>query len=195
MRFEESLDQLLTDSSHIRVLRALWRNSSRRLTGREVATQAHLSAAQTARVLLQLQNVGLASSESAGRAFLWKWNTDHIWASRLEVLFEAEGGLKAQLVQDLSQMLRGLPIKRGVLFGSFSRGQERDDSDIDIFVETATIESAELVRRRLSERRSELWKKYGNPLSPMILTTEEVRRIKGAKLLRSIEAEGIPVVA
>jgi len=193
MRFHDSLDLLFSDPSHLRVLRALWRSSSEHLTGREVATRAKVSTAQTARTLKDLQDVGLVSSQAAGRAFVWRWNQDHVWAGPVQRLFEAEARLPADLLRDVSGMLKGLPIERARLFGSVSRGRERVDSDIDLFVETPNAYASENVRSRLNRVRVNLWRKYGNPLSLLVLTSREVRRRSGVAFLETIEKEGIPL--
>lgn len=193
MRFHGSLDQVFTGPTHLRVLRALWKNSARRLTGREIAREARVSTAQTARVLNDLQDSGLATSEAAGKAFLWRWNQDHVWASPIQLLFEEEARIPSDLLRDVAEMLHGLPVVKATLFGSISRNQERDDSDIDLFIETRTTESAEIVRGQLAHRRTSLWRKYGNPLSPIVMTTSEVRRGAGTGLLKAIHREGIRI--
>ncbi|MCI4325096.1 MAG: nucleotidyltransferase domain-containing protein [Thermoplasmata archaeon] len=191
MRFHRSLDQLLTGPTQLRVLRALCKNSARRLTGREMAREARVSTAQTARVLKHLQDSGLATSEAAGRAFTWRWNPDHVWATPIQRLFEEEARIPSGLLRELTEMLHGLPVQKATLFGSIPRRQERDDSDIDLFIETRTAESAEIVREELAHRRAALWRRYGNPLSPMVMTTSEVRQRAGTELLRTVEREGI----
>ncbi|MCI4317464.1 MAG: hypothetical protein L3K01_01445 [Thermoplasmata archaeon] len=191
MRFHRSLDLVLSGPTHLRVLRALWKNSTRRLTGREVAREANVSTAQTARVLNDLQDSGIARSEAAGKAFTWRWNQDHVWAAPIQRLFEEEARIPSDLFRELAQMLHGLPVKQAALFGSIPRSQERGDSDIDLFIETRTAESAEIVRDQLAHLRTGLWRKYGNPLSPIVMTTSEVRRSANTELLKAIQREGI----
>lgn len=191
MRFQSSLEELFSEPSHVRVLRALWKNSPSRSTGREIAILARTSPAQTARVLRNLQDFGLASAEAAGRSFLWRWNPDHVWGTVMRSAFEQESSLREELVRDLSGILHGLPVRKAILFGSVARGQERSDSDIDLFVETPTGAASEQVRNRLNARRTDLWKKYGNPLSPLILTSAETRTGPGPALVRSIEEDGV----
>lgn len=191
MRFHFSLDSLFSDPSHLRVLRALWRNSSEGLTGREVATKARVSPAQTARVLLDLQDAGIVQSQVAGRAFLWRWNVENVWALSVQRLFEDEERIPTNLVGELARMLDGQPIERASLFGSIALGQERADSDIDLFVEAPNAGAAARVRDHLDRAREAFWKKYGNPLSPLVMTSQEVRRSASAGLLKAIEREGV----
>jgi predicted nucleotidyltransferase len=152
-----------------------------------------VSTAQTARVLQDLLDAGIVTSRAAGRAFVWRWNADHVWAPSIQRLFEEEEGIPAGLVADLSKMLKELPVERASLFGSIPRGQERSDSDIDLFVQTPNAEASEEVRDHLDRAREDLWKKYGNPLSPLVLTSQEVRRSSGTSLFDTIATEGIPL--
>jgi predicted nucleotidyltransferase len=193
MRFHQSLDLLFCDPSHLRVLRALWKNSSELLTGREVASRAKVSTAQTARVLRDLQDAGIVTSRAVGRAFVWRWNGDHVWAPAIRRLFREEEAVPAGLIAELSWMLKELPVDRASLFGSIPRGDERTDSDIDLFVQTPNAEASERVRDHLDRAREVLWRKYGNPLSPLVLTSQEVRRSPGAILFKTIATEGIPL--
>jgi predicted nucleotidyltransferase len=193
MRFHRSLDQVLTGPTHLRVLRALWKNSARRLTGREIAREAGVSTAQTARVLNDLQDSGIATSEAAGRAFTWRWNQDHVLATPIQRLFEEEARIPSDLLRELAEMLRGLPVEKATLFGSIPRNQERGDSDIDLLIQTRTAKSAEIVRAQLAHKRTGLWRKYGNPLSPLVMTTSEVRRGADTELLTAIQREGIRI--
>ncbi|MCI4327866.1 MAG: nucleotidyltransferase domain-containing protein [Thermoplasmata archaeon] len=193
MRFHHSLEGLFADPSHLRVLRALWKHSPRRLTGRAVASQAGVSVAQTARVLIDLQDVGIVASESVGRAIAWSWNPDHAWARSVARLFEQESEFPTQLAEELTAMLRDLPIERASLFGSVAKGRERSDSDIDLFVEAPNRAAAESVRTHLARARADLWRKYGSPLAPLVLTSDQARRRPGANFVKTIEAEGIPL--
>ncbi len=195
MRFSNSLDRLFASGGHLTVLRELWRTRHQELTGRQLARGAGLSSAQTARVLRALHDEGLALSRSAGPSFLWHWNADHLWASKLAALFEAEARVRSELLEDIRVAFRELPVLDVRVFGSFSRGNERVDSDIDVFVETSDEQTAKSVRDSLNERSPLFWRKYGNPISPLILTTREIRRIPYRELIKSIREEGIEVAS
>ena len=43
--------------------------------------------------------------------------------------------MDALLIDNIRQYLSTQPVKKAWLFGSFSRGEETDDSDVDILVE------------------------------------------------------------
>jgi predicted nucleotidyltransferase len=195
MRFQNSLDQLIASIGHLAVLRALWKNQRTELTGRALARASGLSTAQTARVLIGLQDEGLALSRVAGRAFLWRWNEAHYWGRQLSAMFEFEADARRQLVEDLRVVFRDVPVRRVRLFGSVASGDERVDSDVDLFVETKDARATQRVREALGTRSRFMWEKYGNPVAPLILTTTEVGSLRNKKLLRSITETGIEIAS
>lgn len=42
---------------------------------------------------------------------------------------------KEEIIKDIKKILEEYNIKRASLFGSFARGEERDDSDIDLLID------------------------------------------------------------
>lgn len=66
-----------------------------------------------------------------------------------------------------------LQAERVILFGSVARGEETPDSDIDILVVAATTEP--LYQRLATARRSVRDLRYGLPISPLMLTPEELQ--------------------
>ncbi len=160
MRFAASLEEIFADTGHLRVLRALYESYPSKLTGREVAQLAMLSVAQTARVLSKLQDQGIGTSEAAGRASLWSWNPEHAWSESLRSIFQREAAMRDELRKDLSEAIRGLPVKRAALFGSIARGDERVESDVDVFFETPSIEASGAVLDRISTIQLAIVRKY-----------------------------------
>lgn len=191
MRFHDSLEGVFSHPSGLRVLRVLSRNPSEALTGREVAARANVSTAQTARALKELEDAGIVSSRATGKAFSWTWNPDHALAGSIGRLFDQEAQIPADLIRELARTLHGLPIEKAILFGSVVRGEERADSDIDLFIETPNAEASDLVRAKLDWARARIWKRYGNPLSPLVMASEEIRRNPRSDLFTVLETNGI----
>ena len=118
---------------------------------------------------------------------------DHALAEPLQRLFDVEQALIEQLRERLEAILRPLPVERAVLFGSVARGEERPESDIDLFVETRGNAEKERVAQALSGASLEFAQRFGNPLSNLVLTRAEIGRGWNPGLLQSIEREGIPL--
>jgi predicted nucleotidyltransferase len=101
--------------------------------------------------------------------------------------------MKEELRRDLSEGIQPLPVKRAALFGSVARGDDRIESDVDVYFETPSMESSDKVIDLLAELQAKVWRKYGNAISPLILTSKEVRGSSRRGVLKSIEEQGIPL--
>ena len=86
-------------------------------------------------------------------------------------------GLPAALLTRLREMAERwrtvLQAERVILYGSVARGEATPDSDIDILVVAATTEP--LYQRLATARRSVRDLRYGLPISPLMLTPEELQ--------------------
>ncbi len=98
----------------------------------------------------------------------------------------------SERLQKISERLkREYNAERVILFGSYARGEETEDSDVDILVISPTKE-------RMIERMTSVSKiirdlRNGLPISPIVLTPEEFSQkiaIEDA-LIQTITEEGI----
>lgn len=122
MRFHDQLDDLLGSRLRVRLLRVLARGASSGLTGRELARLCGSSPSQAAASLRELEESGLLVREIAGRSHVWRMVEGHALAPVVTSLFRAEAESFSALRSDLEGLIRGLPVRRAVLFGSVARG-------------------------------------------------------------------------
>jgi predicted nucleotidyltransferase len=195
MRFTRSLDLILSSPTKLQILRVLTRTSHRAWTGRELAGAASVSTSQTARDLLDLLNAGIVSREVHGRTHAWRLAAENALTPEVVRLFGFEANLKSTLAHDVASLLRRLPVRRAVLFGSLARGDDREDSDIDLFVEVPRSRDKPLVETALARVRDRVWDRYGRPLSAILYTSAEVRHPPNQSLLDSIDRDAIEVVS
>lgn len=81
------------------------------------------------------------------------------------------------LIRNISQRLREQYSAREVIFfGSFARGERNGDSDIDVLIITNTKER--FFERQASVRRLLRDLRKGIPISPIILTPDELEERK-----------------
>ncbi len=101
-------------------------------TGRDIARRIEASTEGTRRVLARLVEQGIVLREPAGAAQMYRLNREHLAAPAVIAL----AGVREDLVTRLRVLLSGwspAPVY-AALFGSVARGQERPDSDLDVFV-------------------------------------------------------------
>lgn len=138
---------------------------------------------------------GVVTVRRAGNAQLWRWREAHYFTEPLSALFAAEHAtleaLRSVVVEALSN---SDDVTRVVLYGSVARGDERPGSDIDLLVVVRSQRAKAAVSARLDRLRARIGTGFGNALSTIIYTSEEVRRKNRLPLLENIEREGIVLI-
>lgn len=174
MRFHDPLDAVLGRLASVRLLRLLVRFPSREFTGREIARLAGVATPSALRALEDLRRSGILRSRIVGRATLWSFRQEHYLAQPLATLFEADHQALRGLTSVLSAELGTLGIEEATIFGSVARGEERPESDIDLWVPVREGTARDLASR-LVPLIEEVSRRFGNTLSPLVT-------VKGARL-------------
>lgn len=99
-----------------------------------------------------------------------------------------------RIAEDFARHLKakyGDRIERIILFGSVARGEEREDSDIDLLVVTPgdRVELQWLV----AQDAVDVLLSDEVVLSPLVVSTEEATRMPGTSFGREIAREGLTV--
>ena len=95
-------------------------------------------------------------------------------------------------LRNISERLkREYNAEKVILFGSYARGEETIDSDVDILVVAPTKER--MIDRMASVSRIIRNLRNGLPISPIVLTCEEFRRKleEGDAFIRTVVEEGV----
>jgi len=193
MRFHNSLEEILGNPVRLKVLRVLVRSVGTGLTGRELARRVSASTSQTITALEQLERSGVVHREIAGRAHLWFISADHVLSGTLARLFAEEAGSLDLLKRDLKVAIGKLPVRRAWLFGSIARGDERLTSDVDLFVEVRSRAKRKNVEDSLSGLSAEFARRFGNPLSTIVVDSARIRSRATSDLLVRVQKEGLPL--
>ncbi len=194
MRLHNVLEDLLSSTARLRVLRVIARFPDRTWTGRELATAAGSSPPQTLKALKQFERLGIVWRTTAGRAHLWRLVPEHVLVEPLRSLFSFESKLPALFREELRAALKNLPLRKVALFGSVARGTESDDSDVDIFVELGGSASEEEIQTALTPITLRFIRRYGAVLSPLIYSKETARRPPSPALMTAIDREGVQLL-
>jgi predicted nucleotidyltransferase len=193
MRFHEALTPVLGSPSKIGLLRTMFTTPERSWTGRELARASKVSPAQAARGLSELADTSVVAREVVGRSYAWRLRPSHVLFATLTDLFRWETECRATLLKTIHEGLRREGLDRARVFGSVSRGEERGDSDVDLFLEVVTERDRERVEAQLERLRSRVWNQFGNPLAALVYTRAEAAHPKNPELLRSIARDGLDV--
>lgn len=191
MRFHHSLDTVLGTRARLGVLRPLATFPNREFTGREVARLAGLTAPGAIRALEELERTGLVHGRVIGATHLWSLSSEHLLTATVRGLFRQERTHMDALQGALRRGLRGLPLRRAVLFGSVARGEENADSDVDLYLEVASARARRRVLSGATPLVVQVQRRFGNHLSLMVATPGEMARASARNLRKAILTEGI----
>ncbi len=162
-------------------------------TGRELAARSNVSTAQAARDLRELEDVGIVEREVHGRSYVWTLNREHVLARPLRTLFWTEASLRDELVREIANELGPAQVDSVRLFGSIARGDERADSDVDLYVQIRSQKDRERVEDSLERIRQRVWARFGNRVAAVIYTAAEARHPKNPQLMTSIQRDGLDI--
>jgi len=117
-------------------------------------------------------------------------NTESYAAGLVDKMFKMEGETLRELVKLVAKKLGDPSITSALIFGSVARGEEEPLSDIDLFILTEDKEKAE---GAVSELQREVSKRFGNAISPYILSEEDLADEDKIQILEEIRNKHIVV--
>ena len=186
MRFHDYLEQIFSVPTSISLIKALVRYRGKVFTIRGLSRVAHVSPSQSALITKKLEKLGVVRVQPVGRSALVSLNEESYILNRImRPMIRAEEGTLNELLSVLRRNLGKDKIVSAILFGSISRREEREDSDIDLLVISNDFEYAS---RLLSKAGEQVYSIFCNRLSPMIMSERELRLKRKSDLLKSIEA-------
>ena len=191
MKFHNVLEDLLSSKTKILLLKTLFRYPEKKFSGRELARLADCSASRTSEVLNMFYSYGLVNKIRVGNTAVWTLNKENILSNKFLDLFQLEINILQNLRSNIRKAFRSQKeVLKVLLFGSLIRGDEKPNSDIDLFIlvqKEKDKKTAEEVTHRLNISLLPL---YGNVISSIIYSKEEWRQKKTSKLSKVIHSEG-----
>jgi predicted nucleotidyltransferase len=193
MQMHNGLSDILATKSRLAVLRTLVRFPRKEFTGRELARLSHVALAQTQEALSGLRLAGIVERRSVGRSHQWRVVEDNILWPELRDLFRAERSMLPALLDDIRNGMPDGSTLRASIFGSVARGQERADSDIDLYLEVEDDAGLRRVETALEKLVPRIGRKFGARLNPVVVTRSR-RKNLNPNLLRDVEENGLRLV-
>lgn len=186
------------DSAVLRVLCA----SNDWKTGRQVAIDAQRSVSAVALVLERLVNNGLVESEAAGRAYVYRFNSEHLAAPAISSLVFLRQELFDRIRTSVAEWTEK-PLNVSV-FGSTARGDGDTESDIDILIvidNEATLSGEDLEAQnevwteQIDKLSDAVWKWTGNYAGLSLVGSDDLARLDDVEggVWRDVLSDGVHI--
>jgi predicted nucleotidyltransferase len=192
MRLHHPLDDVLPSKARLGVLRILTRHPQKEFTGRELSRLARISLAQTQEALGSLQLAGLVHRKTAGRSHQWQIEGENILFGPMRELFRFEGRMLERVRNEIAASLSRSPVISARIYGSVAHGQDRPDSDLDLFVEVRDESSRAKVLEHLGSLALQLSQRFGLKLSYLVVATARRSRVN-PNVLADVDENGMPI--
>lgn len=164
------------------------------LNATQIARLAHLTKVAVGNALSDLSARGLVQSIAVGRSTVHLLVRDNVFVERVVTpVFEAESELPGLVEEELLRLFANTTVSI-VLFGSHSRGEQDEDSDVDVVLVANRDVHAE-VERILDESGDSFRRRFGATLSALVYTRAEARDLplRAPELFASISRDAIVV--
>lgn len=188
MKFHISLLNLLNSKTKLKIIKFLLTHKAS-MSEREIASILKVSHMSINRTMRELADINFVNFVTVGKAHLWRVNRKSYAFKALYKLVKEVLETKEPLENLKGTLLKNLPktlIKRVVLFGSLTKGSERPDSDIDVFIVVKNNQDKQRVEISLEKLSNICLELYGNRLAPYILTEKEVNQKKRLKIISEV---------
>lgn len=125
------LQSLIASKTRQTLLKAFFEAPDTELYTRQLAGKYHISVGTLHRELKKLSSSGILQSRKIGNIKLFSLNKQNpIYEEIKNIISKTEGVIK--FIKDAISGIKG--IKAAFIYGSFAKGDERQDSDVDIFL-------------------------------------------------------------
>jgi predicted nucleotidyltransferase len=188
MQMNITIEEMLASKAKLKILKYLFASKAA-MSENEISKIIHLSHMTVNRIMKELQALNLAFSERAGNALLWKLNKDSYAYQVLSPIITQIAKATTPQKHLIKTMLKLIPLKiaeKIILFGSIATGEEKPSSDIDLFIQVKNAKVKNQLRLPIDKLSDVCLNRYGNKLSPYILTGAELKK-RPATLLAEIE--------
>ena len=190
MKLHTSLYHLMNSPLKLKIVKFLI-NHTASMSEREIAAVLNVSHMSVNRMMKELEFINFVSNTIIGRTHLWQVNRKSYAFECLSALVEVID-TAPEPIDDLKKtILHHLPegmILKAILFGSVSNGAEEHNSNIDVFILVKNQKQKEAIAPSIEELSNKCLERYGNVLSPYILTEKELGQKRHVALLLEIKS-------
>ncbi|MBN1223328.1 MAG: nucleotidyltransferase domain-containing protein [Candidatus Aminicenantes bacterium] len=190
MKFHISLTNLINSDVKLKITKFLI-NHTASMSEREIAAVLNVSHMSVNRMMKELEDFNFVTKKVIGRTHVWQVNHLSYTFEFLSALVETID-TTPEPIEDLKKtILKSLPKEittKVILFGSVSKAAEEHNSDIDIFILVKNQRQKKAIAPSIEELSLKCLERFGNVLSPYILTENELRQKKHLALVSVINS-------
>lgn len=148
-----------------KIFSLLFLNPTKEYYLREIAKNIDCSAGAVQRELSNLMKLGILTREDKGNASYYSTNKKHLIYKELKSIAEKQG----EWLRDLNKTIKsfGTNITIAFIYGSYVKGNETPESDIDLFI------LGDLSSMQLATQLKPTEEKIGREINPYLITKEE----------------------
>ena len=191
MKLHAYLEQLLGTKAGISILRSLVRYKGRIFTVRGLGKDSGVSSVETSRTIEQLEQFGIVKVQPVGRAYqLFLNDKSYAFNKIVKPILMAEEKTVSEMIAILAKHLTRKKIISAAVFGSVAKGEEKEDSDIDLLVISDDFDHA---TEAVADASEDIALIFHAKISPIIFTRKEFVSKKKGELVRSIQSYHILV--
>jgi len=190
MKFSKSIFDLINSTTKLNIVRFLI-NHTASMSEREIASILNVSHMSVNRTMRDLAEANFVHNTVVGRTYIWTVNRkSYAYATLSKIIKAIDTALAPR--EDLKKIvLQNLPpemIKKIILFGSVAKGSENSTSDIDLFILVKNQRKKKAIEPHIEKLNHICLDRYGNVLSPYVLTERDMNQKKNPNLIRNIRS-------
>ncbi len=186
MKLHHVLENLLSSKSKIKILEFLFRFPGKESSIREIANHVNISPNTVSIVMQDFRKTNLLKYRIIGDTHSYRLNLESVLYPMFRDLFKKEDNLMESLILLIKEYMNEADIC--VLFGSFARGTEEPDSDLDLLIVT---DQKWKLKKNLDSLFNEVSTKYGTVISPMVFTHRQFNSMRKKPFVINAFKEGI----
>ena len=184
MKLHKYLEQVLGTKGSISVLRTLAAHEGRVYTIRRLAEDAGISHTEASATIEDLEKLGIVQIQPVGKAHQISLNKkSYVLNKIIEPIFKVEQNSFQKVISILKKNLTYKKIISAVIFGSVVRGEEKEDSDIDLLIISNDYDQAIEIISKIIEEISLM---FHTKVSHIILSEKQLRSKRNSSLINSI---------